>query len=81
MKPLRKLFGIRLQQIRSEQECSQEKLAEAIHCTPQHLSEIERGISGTHFDRVDKIAEFLNVPVEDLFRFSELPKDLIENDQ
>lgn len=72
---LRALFGKRLQQFRAEREITQEQLAEIAQCTPQHISAIERGVYGMHFDRIDKIAEYFNIPVETLFDFSKLPKN------
>lgn len=73
MESLKILFGKRLKQLREARGLSQEKLAEIAHCTPQHISEVERGLSGMNFDRVDRIAASFDLSQEEFFRFSALP--------
>ena len=72
---LRALFGKRLQQFREEGKVTQEQLAEIAQCTPQHISAVERGKYGMNFDRIDKIAEYFNVPVETFFDFKDLSEE------
>lgn len=72
---LKVLFGKRLRQLREEKGVTQEQLAEAVGYTPRHINRIEHGKSGPHFDQIDKMAEFLDVSLADLFDFSQLPKE------
>lgn len=70
---LKILFGKRLRQLREERGITQEQLAEATGYTPRHINRIEHGKSGPHFDQIDKMAEFLDVSLAEIFDFSELP--------
>lgn len=51
---------------------SQEQLAELIGVEPRHMSRIEVGQSYPSLDRLEKIAQTLNVPLKDFFDFLHL---------
>ena len=67
---LKKLFGQRVRLIRKSQNLTQEKLSEMIDLDPQHFCKME---NGTHFPspkNLVKIADALNVKIQDLFAFN-----------
>jgi transcriptional regulator with XRE-family HTH domain len=72
---LRILFGRRLKQIREERGLTQEQLSVIAGCSPQHISDVERGKYGMHFDRIDAIADYFGIPADAFFDFSKLSKD------
>ena len=73
---LKKQFGQRVRLIRKSQNLTQEKLSEMIDLDPQHFCKME---NGTHFPspkNLVKIADALNVEVQDLFAFNSSDKTL-----
>ena len=62
-------FGKRIQELRKQKGWSQERLAEAIGRTRDAVSNMERGVNGTHIKIAYGIAEALGVPLADLFEF------------
>lgn len=71
MSQLKIQFGKRLQHLRVQKKITQEQLANAIDLTVESISNIERGIYGPKFDNLEKISVVLEVPVKDLFEFSD----------
>jgi transcriptional regulator with XRE-family HTH domain len=72
---LKVLFGRRLKQLREEKGVTQEQLAEAVGIQVRQVNRIEHGKSGTYFDIVDKMAEFLDVSLEEILDFRGLTED------
>lgn len=72
---LKVLFGRRLKQLREKKGVTQEQLAEAVGIQVRQVNRIEHGENGTHFDIVDKMAAFLDVSLDEILDFSEIPKD------
>lgn len=70
MRSLKNLFGIRLKSIRTSRRLTQEQFAEVIGISVDFLSLIERGINAPSFDRIQQIAERLDVTVASLFTFT-----------
>lgn len=73
---LKKQFGQRVRLIRKSQNLTQEELSEMIDLDPQHFCKME---NGTHFPspkNLVKIADALNVEVQDLFAFNSSDKTL-----
>ena len=68
-----KLIGCRIKMARENAHITQEKLAEMIGCTTQHISAIERGIKLPRLDTVVCIANALNVSSDVLLQ------DLLQN--
>jgi len=69
MSQLKEDFGKRLQALRLEADMTQEVLANEIGLTVESISNIERGIHGPKFDNLEKLADILEVPVQELFEF------------
>ena len=69
-------FGMRVQEIRIRKGLTQEKLAERIGRSPDMLSNVERGKSGTGFETLLQIAAALEVSLPDLFDLDQVgPSD------
>ncbi len=68
-KKLFAVFGKRIQELRKQKGWSQDRLAEAIGRTRDAVSNMERGVNGTHIKIAYGIAEALGVPLADLFDF------------
>ena len=66
---LRLQFGQKLRQIRRYRNMTQEGLAEKAQLSPEQISYLERGLSGTTLDTVGRLAEALNVSEHDLLDF------------
>ena len=63
-----KAVGERIQVAREERTIIQRKLAEAIGCTPQHISAIERGAKTPTLETFVAIAVALQVPADVLLQ-------------
>jgi len=72
MKTTKELLGARIKEMRRSCGLSQEQLAEKIGVEPRHMSRIEVGKNYPTIDRLEKIAEALNVPLKDFFDFMHL---------
>ncbi len=73
-----KLFGKRLKEIRKNKNITQEQLAEQIGIEPKQICRIENGTCFTTFEKLQKIAQTLNVEVYEFFRFEhKKPKDAL----
>jgi transcriptional regulator with XRE-family HTH domain len=66
---LRKQFGARLRQIRTQRHMTQERFAETLNLSVDFLSLVERGISAPSFETLERMAKRLKMPVADLFQF------------
>ncbi|MFH1671888.1 MAG: helix-turn-helix transcriptional regulator [Pseudomonadota bacterium] len=75
MKTTKKLLGARIKELRRARRLSQAQLAEKIDIDPKHLSRIEVGRSYPSLDRLDKIANALDIEMKDLFEFEHLVAD------
>ena len=69
MATLRKRFGQRLREIRTNRQMTQEQFAEAVGISVDFLSLIERGRNAPSFETLDRIAKKLKLTVADLFTF------------
>lgn len=63
-----KAVGERIQIAREERTMTQRELAEAIGCTPQHISAIERGVKAPTLETFIAIAATLRVPTDVLLQ-------------
>lgn len=70
-------FGSRVRTLRKKRDLTQEKLAEAADLSVNFISFVERGIKSPSLASMERIAQALNVPIMELFNFSEeeLEKD------
>ncbi len=64
---LKRLFGLRVQSLRRRVGLTQEQLAEAIGKSLDTVSNVERGVSSTRIETMDKIATVLGVSLAELF--------------
>ncbi|MBY4676340.1 helix-turn-helix domain-containing protein [Marinobacterium arenosum] len=71
MSTLKVQFGQQLKQLRKRHGITQEGLAGLTGLTTESISNIERGIFGPKFDTLEKLADVLEVPVKQLFDFSQ----------
>ena len=69
MDNLKKNFGQRIKKIRLKHNLSQEELAEKIDIAVNNMGKIERGESFVTAQTLAKLAEVLDVKVQDFFRF------------
>jgi transcriptional regulator with XRE-family HTH domain len=80
MTSLKQKFGKRVREIRKSKGITQEQIAELISIEPPNVSKMESGLHFPQPDKIEKIANALNVSVQELFDFEHIQKreDLIE---
>lgn len=64
-----KLFGKRLKEIRKSKNITQEQLAEMIGLEPKQICRIENGNCFTTFEKLQKIAQTLDVEIYEFFKY------------
>ena len=69
MVELKAKFGTRLRILRAARQMTQEELAQAADISVDFLSLIERGKNSPSFANLEKLAQALNVTVQELFNF------------
>lgn len=62
-----KIIGQRIRNRRTEQNLSQEKLAELSGCHPTYIGQIERGEKNATVESIEKISAALKLPLSKLF--------------
>lgn len=62
-----KTFGLRIKELREKKKFTQEQLAEILDIDSRSLSRIETGISFTTLEKLKKLANALDVDIQDLF--------------
>lgn len=72
MKTTKELLGERIRELRKDRGFTQEQLAELVDVEQKHVSRLELGKSFPTIERLEKIADALNVPLRDLFDFKHL---------
>ncbi len=68
---LQKKLGQRIASLRKVRKLTQEQLAEAIGCSVEFISLIERGVNAPSVSGLEKFAKILKVEVRELFTFEE----------
>lgn len=63
-KPINIRVGTNIQQLREERHYTQEGLSEKLGVTPNHLSAIERGVSGVSLELLEKLCQVLEVTAD-----------------
>jgi transcriptional regulator with XRE-family HTH domain len=66
---IRTKFGKRLRRLRRMQDVTQEQLSEKSGVSSDFISQIERGLNSPSLDTIQKLADGLGVPIEELFQF------------
>lgn len=68
---LQKKLGKRIADLRRSRKLTQEQLAEAVDCSVEFISLVERGVNAPSVAGLEKFAKVLKVEVRDLFTFEE----------
>lgn len=71
---LQRKLGKRIAELRSLRKLTQEQLAEAVGCSVEFVSLVERGVNAPSVAGLEKFAKALKVEVRDLFTFGEAEK-------
>jgi transcriptional regulator with XRE-family HTH domain len=66
---LQKKLGQRIADLRRSRELTQEQLAEALDCSVEFISLVERGVNAPSVAGLEKFAKALKVDVRELFTF------------
>ncbi len=73
------LLGKQIRQIRIEKGLSQEKLSELIFISPRQMCLIENGNSYPSLDTFIRIAEVLEIDINEFFRINSAASDTLRN--
>ena len=68
---LQKKLGQRIASLRKARKLTQEQLAEALDCSVEFISLVERGVNAPSVAGLEKFAKILTVEVKELFTFEE----------
>ena len=68
---LQRKLGQRIASLRKGRKLTQEQLAEAIGCSVEFISLVERGVNAPAVAGLEKFAKILKVEVRELFTFEE----------
>lgn len=63
-KEINQRVGANVQQARERAHYTQEELSELLSITPNHLSAIERGVSGVTLEMLEKLCRLFNVSAD-----------------
>ena len=68
---LQRKLGQRIANLRRTKKLTQEQLAEAVGCSVEFISLVERGVNAPSVAGLEKFANVLKVEVKELFAFEE----------
>ena len=68
---LQRKLGQRIAGLRKARKLTQEQLAEAIGCSVEFISLVERGVNAPSVAGLEKFAKILKTEVKELFNFEE----------
>ena len=68
---LQKKLGKRIASLRKNRKLTQEQMAEALGCSVEFISLVERGVNAPSVAGLEKFAKILKVEVKELFTFEE----------
>ena len=68
---LQRKLGQRIASLRKARKLTQEQLAEAIGCSVEFISLVERGVNAPSVAGLEKFAKTLKTEVKELFNFEE----------
>ena len=68
---LQRKLGRRIANLRKSRKLTQEQLAEAVGCSVEFISLVERGVNAPSVAGLEKFAKILKVEVRELFTFEE----------
>jgi transcriptional regulator with XRE-family HTH domain len=67
---LQRKLGQQIANFRKQRKLTQEQLAEALGCSVEFISLVERGVNAPSVANLERFAKALRVQVRDLFDFS-----------
>ena len=73
MDDLKKQIGARITHLRQSAGYTQASLAEGANLSKDFVSRLERGVTGVSVESLNSIAEFLNIPLKEVFNFDGSP--------
>jgi transcriptional regulator with XRE-family HTH domain len=68
---LQRKLGQRIASLRKARKLTQEQLAEAIGCSVEFISLVERGVNAPSVAGLEKFAKILKTEVKELFNFED----------
>jgi transcriptional regulator with XRE-family HTH domain len=68
---LQRKLGLRIASLRKARKLTQEQLAEAVGCSVEFISLVERGVNAPSVAGLEKFARALKIEVRELFYFEE----------
>jgi transcriptional regulator with XRE-family HTH domain len=68
---LQRKLGKRIAELRRAKKLTQEQLAEAVGCSVEFISLVERGVNAPSVAGLEKFSKVLRVAVKELFTFEE----------
>lgn len=68
---LKRKLGRRIADLRRRKKLTQERLAEAVGCSVEFISLVERGVNAPSVAGLERFANVLKVDVRELFTFEE----------
>ena len=68
---LQRKLGKRIASLRKARKLTQEQLAEAVGCSVEFISLVERGVNAPSVAGLEKFAKVLKTEVKELFNFEE----------
>jgi transcriptional regulator with XRE-family HTH domain len=68
---LQRRLGKRIADLRRARKLTQEQLAEALDCSVEFISLVERGVNAPSVANLERFAKVLKVQVKELFSFEE----------
>lgn len=76
----KELIGKKIRQLRIERGLSQEELSEKIDISPRHMCTIENGNSFPSIETFIKIAQILEIDINEFFNLSKINDDKLRNE-
>ena len=76
----KELIGKKIRQLRIERGLSQEELSEKIDISPRHMCTIENGNSFPSIKTFIKIAQILDIDINEFFNLSKINDDKLRNE-
>lgn len=74
MQSFKQKFGKRVRELRKSKQMTQETLAELISMEPSNISKLECGMHFPAPEKIERIANILDVEIKDLFDFEHFNK-------
>ncbi len=76
----KEIIGKKIRQLRIEHGFSQEELSEKIDISPRHMCTIENGNSFPSIETFIKIAQILEIDINEFFNLSKINDDKLRNE-